>query len=332
MLKRIVFKHGPAPDQPALKLDLSPITILVGPNNAGKSRALVEIEHYCREGEGRPDRLVLDNVHYETMDHLAIDAEIRAIEVRPPLHNDDPDWRTVAKIRPQNNQHVQIKLNIDRITSELSTEDGQKPDYAFFLDLFTLNLDGGSRLRLAGDQQAGDLQQPQNLLASLFVNNQLRSELRRIVFDATSRYIVIDPTKLGTLRLGLSRRPPVDEAEERGIDSRAVQFHREAMPIESASDGIRAFVGIMMTVLAGDPRIILVDEPEAFLHPALAAKLGLEIARALSDSRKRLIVASRRLWRSSVPQMKRTDDMPNPYASRVSFAAAIRSGSSASPR
>jgi hypothetical protein len=40
-------------------------------------------------------------------------------------------------------------------------------------------------------------------------------------------------------------------------------------------DGIKAFTGIVTAVIAGDPRILLVDEPEAFLHPALAFKLDL---------------------------------------------------------
>jgi predicted ATP-dependent endonuclease of OLD family len=42
------------------------------------------------------------------------------------------------------------------------------------------------------------------------------------------------------------------------------------------SDGVRAFTGIITEVIAGDPNILLIDEPEAFLHPSLAYKLGKE--------------------------------------------------------
>jgi len=48
----------------------------------------------------------------------------------------------------------------------------------------------------------------------------------------------------------------------------------------------------MTTLLAGDPKITLIDEPEAFLHPALSNKLGKEIGTSLRNSDKRLLVAT----------------------------------------
>lgn len=44
--------------------------------------------------------------------------------------------------------------------------------------------------------------------------------------------------------------------------------------------------------MAGDPRVLLMDEPEAFLHPALAFNLGHEIARSLASTDKRLFVST----------------------------------------
>ena len=44
-------------------------------------------------------------------------------------------------------------------------------------------------------------------------------------------------------------------------------------------------------IIAGDPAILLIDEPEAFLHPALSFSLGKEIALASSGSEKRLFVS-----------------------------------------
>jgi hypothetical protein len=54
----------------------------------------------------------------------------------------------------------------------------------------------------------------------------------------------------------------------------------------------KAFTGIITEVIAGDPSSVLVDEPEAFLHPSLAAKLGQEIARAASSADKRVFVST----------------------------------------
>lgn len=113
-----------------------------------------------------------------------------------------------------------------------------------------------------------------------------------MVAEAFGKYLVIDPTNIGKLRLRLSDVPPADPREEKGWDERPRAFHGRAIGIENASDGVRAFVGIVATILAGDPRFILVDEPEAFLHPALAHKLGKELATSLVNTNKRLFVAT----------------------------------------
>ncbi|VEH68394.1 Predicted ATPase [Rodentibacter pneumotropicus] len=61
--------------------------------------------------------------------------------------------------------------------------------------------------------------------------------------------------------------------------------------MENASDGVKAFIGIIISLIAGESDFILVDEPEAFLHPTLSYKLGKEITSIL-NSDKRLFVAT----------------------------------------
>ena len=49
----------------------------------------------------------------------------------------------------------------------------------------------------------------------------------------------------------------------------------EALPaLDTQGDGIKSFLGLVLTVVAGTSQILLVDEPEAFLHPAQARALG----------------------------------------------------------
>jgi hypothetical protein len=148
-------------------------------------------------------------------------------------------------------------------------------------------------LNLLNEQDAGDLQTtPKNHLAHLFIDNSLRAELRRIIFESFGKYYVIDPTNIGKLRVRLSDREPISEREEKGWDNEAINFHKDALLIANASDGVKAFSGIITTLLAGDPKITLIDEPEAFLHPALSNKLGKEIGNSLSNSNKRVVVST----------------------------------------
>ncbi len=158
-------------------------------------------------------------------------------------------------------------------------------------DIYTVRMDGTNRLNLLNEQNAGDLQtSSSNHLTRLFVDNTLRAEVRRIVFDAFKKYFVIDPTNIGKLRVRLSDREPIDEREEKGWEQKSIDFHKKAIEITHSSDGVKAFTGIVTTILAGEPKVALIDEPEAFLHPALSNKLGKEVGCRSFETTSRITV------------------------------------------
>jgi hypothetical protein len=71
-----------------------------------------------------------------------------------------------------------------------------------------------------------------------------------------------------------------------------VKYHAAANLIDNTSDGVKAFTGMITEIIAGDPAVLLIDEPEAFLHPALAFQLGKEISRLSSGTHKNLFVST----------------------------------------
>jgi hypothetical protein len=75
-------------------------------------------------------------------------------------------------------------------------------------------------------------------LQALFVNEVKRKEVRRIIYEAFDSYFVLDPTALGTLRIRLSPREPINDMEERNIHAEGVAFHSLGTPIEVTSDGV----------------------------------------------------------------------------------------------
>ena len=82
----------------------------------------------------------------------------------------------------------------------------------------------------------------------------------------------------------MAKRTPSDNSEEQSYDAKAREFHSNATPIDQLSDGVKAFVGLISALVSSDYRVMIIDEPEAFLHPPLAAKLGREVA-TLADER-----------------------------------------------
>lgn len=294
MIKTITLKFGSHETKPPLKLDVTPITVFVGPNNSGKSRVLVEIENYCRRTVGQPGDVILGQLELEPFSRAEIESEIGKLEQTPKLGEFvNPGNIILGKLNPQNNQMIRVQVNKDGLINEAQNPQNRQGHYETFLNIFTVRMDGTNRLNLLNEQDGGDLQNTSaNHLAHLFINNNLRAEVRRIIHEAFGKYLVIDPTKIGKLRVRLSDREPREEREEKGWEQQSIDFHKQAVEITLASDGVKAFTGIVTTILAGDPKVALIDEPEAFLHPALSSKLGKEVAKALQESRKRLFVAT----------------------------------------
>jgi hypothetical protein len=154
-----------------------------------------------------------------------------------------------------------------------------------------IRLDGRTRFNLTNDREIGDLTQPaRNILAQLFQDDALRETLRKIIFDAFGVYFVVDPTNGGQLRIRLSTDEPTHDEQSLGVAAR--EYHKKAAHIKDASDGVQAFVGIAMTVECGDYRLMLVDEPEAFLHPPLARKLGNQLTNTITKRGGSLLAAT----------------------------------------
>jgi ABC-type cobalamin/Fe3+-siderophores transport system ATPase subunit len=270
-------------------ISVTPVTVFVGPNNSGKSKVLSEIEQYCRTGQKQSTAVILDEL---TFTGMALDDTSQTIErLRLPPNPGEsilPDHVIIG------GRGGRLQVPLPTLTQALQSP-GTNPTYfcQWFLTFSTLMLDGRSRISLVNQQPAGDLQQPpQSSLQVLFRDDRKRHEVRRIIAEAFGAYFVIDPTNLGHLRIRLAQHPPDSDMVERGIHQEAVDFHAAAQPIELASDGVKAFTGIITELMAGDPRVVLIDEPEAFLHPSLASKLGYEISRAALASNKRVFVST----------------------------------------
>ena len=287
MISTLKLRSGRSAGQPGQSFEAAPITVFVGPNNSGKSRVLSEILQVCSSGSAQAGSLVLDSLTFSTMTGSEAAEAIARVEVSlAPNESLEPGYVMVGRGRDRQ------RVNRDALVEAL-TQGRRDLLSQSYLKFRTLMMDGPSRIGLVQPQNAGDLQaQPQSSFQTLFRDDNRRSEVRRIIHDAFGSYFVLDPTQLGQLRIRLSDVPPTHPTEERGVHDAAVRFHSKAQLIQLASDGVKAFTGIITEVIAGDPSVLLIDEPEAFLHPSLAFKLGKEIAVAANASHKRVLVAT----------------------------------------
>lgn len=112
------------------------------------------------------------------------------------------------------------------------------------------------------------------------------------LFLAFNKYFVIDPTNIGQLSIGFSDKLPEGRNQEIGIDHDSVRFHATTKKITTLSDGVNAFTGIIIQLVAGNEKLILIDEPEAFLHPKLSYLLGKEIGRLSRKYKKQFFIST----------------------------------------
>lgn len=289
MISNFRLKFGRVPGLPAEDITTTPVTVFVGPNNSGKSKILSEIEQYCRTGQKNTSSVILDDL---TFSGLSAEGAGKAIEhIR---HSPNPNETVHVDHVIIGSRYGRMQVHLANLIRYVQNPTENVPAFCqWFLTHNTLMLDGRSRINLVNQQSAGDLQQaPQSSFQALFRDDAKRHEVRRIVVKAFGWYFVIDPTNLGQLRIRLADRAPKSDLEERGIHEEAVLFHSKAQLIDFASDGVKAFAGIVTELVAGDPRIVLIDEPEAFLHPSLAFELGYEVSRAALTADKRVFAST----------------------------------------
>jgi predicted ATPase len=288
MITNIAFKFGKGPGSAPEKTKLTPVTVFVGPNNSGKSKVLSEILTHCSGAEISGRDVIVAGLEFSPPSPIQAEKIIER-------HTQEPDPgqpMQPGEILYGSQQRGTYRIDRNELLEYLqdTTDDGFR---RYYLNFNTLMLDGPGRIGLVQPQPAGDLQKvPVTSLQALFSDDVKRAEVRRILREAFGFYFTIDPTLLGQLRIRFSSREPSDEMEERGFHDAAVRFHAAGLPIENTSDGVKAFTGMIIEIIAGDPSVILIDEPEAFLHPSLAFQLGKEISQLASGTQKSLLVST----------------------------------------
>lgn len=323
MIEELILKFGSDPDWPPLTFKPGPVTIFVGPNNSGKSLLLREIETLSsidetvglerapslddfkilewmqpQIPEEEAARKLLLSRQYQDDDELdqyygPVPWGYTRVGKPNLMHDSTRGGAAVQATLVDLNEVLSTLQQVKNTATHLKQEaQARATVFGSFVWLFTIRLDGSARLALTRSLPSGPLGgQGRNLLQSLFQNGKARERLRSITRDAFGRYFVIDPTDMQSLSIRMSvDEPPAGVEESLSPEARA--FFEQAADIADLSDGIKAFTGLAAAVLSSDYRIMLIDEPEAFLHPVLARKLGRHLTEISSDRQGRVLAAT----------------------------------------
>lgn len=290
-IEGLTFARGPDGSAP-LSVKPTPVVILVGPNNSGKSLALREVEAFC--STPAPETRVISDVRIAYPKSMEEALELLGkFKTEPPPGTITQNGQFHVKYYTPGRQESRTDTIIIRAV-EASIR-GKDKEYltSSIIKWYTIRLDGRTRLSLTDNQPAASLQDaPTNHLVALFKDDAKREKMRNLTKEALDRYFTIDPTGVPNFTIRLSHRLPRDNREEQGLDAASIRFHAEAQPISEFSDGVNAFVGLAAAVMSLDHRIMMIDEPEAFLHPMLTRLLARNLASIAMERNATMLVST----------------------------------------
>lgn len=246
------------------------VTALVGPNNAGKSAALREIVVLL--GSNAPTSVV------------------KAVELeREGTKQEIEEWFSSSyPVRIVNGGPHYIGPSQLPTSAVADWTISGPPLLATTSSFFIQLLDGQTRLQLAnpstGFQPRSEA--PINPIQRLFTDLPMEAKLSSMCKESFGVGVALD--RLGGTSLPLHMGEPIGQIGDIELYNQTIAGYP---PLEHQGDGIRSYVGILLAALASSHPIILVDEPEAFLHPPQARMLGKHLSR-IATSGRQIIIAT----------------------------------------
>ena len=261
-------------DGTTVELGPTDVVVLVGPNNSGKSLALRDLE-------------------------ANIGGNLETAVVKSVIPN---------KIGTQEDfgvfidKHTQVKIQeLKKVYSGYDFSwSGEHPKKFWpshidlFRSLFCLRIPTETRISASDPAASIDfLENPiSHPIHMLYEDDQLEKKISKYFRSAFGEDLILFRSGGSKIPLFVGDTPPLHAGEDRISKTYVKRVRDSTIPLHQQGDGMRSFASVILHTLAAiTPSVLLLDEPEAFLHPPQARLLGEIIAKEKS-SRAQLFVAT----------------------------------------
>lgn len=149
--------------------------------------------------------------------------------------------------------------------------------YSYLHKLFLKLIDTEQRLNTSKALQRSNGFES-NPIYKLFKSEDLSQKISTYFRQAFGEDIIVNRNEMQTIPLHVGRAPDKQAYTIANQDSyykEVAEFPR----IDEQGDGMRSFTSILLDTFTSEYTIILIDEPEAFLHPPQARLLGKMLAK-----------------------------------------------------
>lgn len=253
------------------------ILILVGPNNSGKSAALRNIHSRIRS-PGSPTLVIQAVTTRFGGDEAGIRAWLPTVARQTSPSNSDPGYN-----------YQGYGFHLSTILDRWRNPGQPLADVA---NLFCALLTADQRLAGGNHTNSFAVAQdaPANPIQRLYVNVPAELSLSEKFVSAFGLELIVHRTAGSVIPLYTGVRPvPASRAY---TDPTGFAEELQGNPtLESQGDGMRSFATILLNATLQRESVVLIDEPEAFLHPPQARLLARTLANEVSGQRQ-LVVAT----------------------------------------
>ena len=274
---QVTFESVTFSDGTLVEIESNDVVVLVGPNNAGKSLALRELHDYVG---GKPESRVLTS------------AKVRSVGT-PELF--EQFVRKNARVVSQNQGN---SINIQGYGISLGVGGNSfasmwPGNISQFRSLFCLRIPTENRITDSNPANAIDplTENPSHPIHLLY-DDRVEERISEYFSRAFGQDLILYRAGGRRSPLLVGERPMLIGPEDRVSATYLERLIAATIPLDAQGDGMRSFASVILHLLAPiTPNILLLDEPEAFLHPPQARLLGEIIATERSD-RAQLFVAT----------------------------------------
>jgi|GEM_PF-2369716 len=261
LLSSIKLKNGHT-------IELKSLNLVIGPNNSGKSSFLTDLQGLNDSG------LILDSMEPQGLSLEEIKSyliETNNFTIPAPQGG---TWKkgNWEEAEPLVRQHIGFVSNTF-LKSKWSKS--------------TTILDGKTRLGMVDDKEYRGITSTQklNVFETLRKQKPLKAKLQEhLEMILPGKFFALWNPKPNQLQAYICDEKPLNDIEYYDSPEAANFFTKKAKPLTSYSDGIKAYVGILINLIADGKQQFLIDEPEAFLHPNLCFKLGQTLSQIAIES------------------------------------------------
>lgn len=273
-------------DQAGQSIQIGTLTVLIGPNNAGKSRTLQEISARYMGGSGARINILRDVVIKlpTVFDELISDL---SVENHPTQSNTSFVIGMAENLTSVHREHIDLShLKRGFEMGGINKENACRQIGRFWIGYLNPEV----RINIANEGPINTPEQvPANLLAALYAAGpSVVSELEKVFSDIFSKHIFLDYGQIPNVCLRVSDTPvtPPDHPQK------LHEFAKNYPKLHEQGHGYRSLVGVVLSVLLARKRCILLDEPEAFLHPFQARTLGRWLGERAKVSKAQIVIAT----------------------------------------